>query len=149
MIAPSATPLSAYDRSGECKGQEGAFYAERAFAQAFFLCFRITRAVHEGDHEMNTRLACSLISVAALLGVAVSPDLHAQSPPQFSIGWYVISSGGTPMRKDCFVLNGTIGQSTPGYSSAGIFSLLSGYWSIAPITGTDEIFFNGFEGCSS
>lgn len=98
---------------------------------------------------MNIRRACALISVAALLGVGVSPDTHAQSTPQFSIGWYVVSSGGAQMRRDCFVLNGTIGQSTPGYSSAGVFSLLSGYWSVAPITGTDEIFFNGFEGCSS
>lgn len=98
---------------------------------------------------MNTRFACALISVAALSGVGVSPDILAQSTPQFSIGWYVVSPGGAQMRKDCFVLNGTVGQSTPGYSSAGIFSLLSGYWSVAPISGTDEIFFNGFEGCSS
>jgi len=96
---------------------------------------------------MNVRLSCALICAVSLLGFGLASYAHAQAT-QFSIDWYVISPGGTQLRGNCFVLDGTLGQAVPGYSSGGIFAVLSGYWSVAPITGTDEIFFNGFEGCS-
>jgi hypothetical protein len=96
---------------------------------------------------MNARMSCALICTASLLCAAL--ESRAGTPtPQFSIDWHVISPGGTQLRSNCFVLDGTLGQPVPGYSSGGIFAVLSGYWSVAPITGTDEIFFNGFEGCS-
>jgi hypothetical protein len=40
-----------------------------------------------------------------------------------------------------------VGQPAPGYSSGSIESLIAGYWQPAPTAATDEIFFNGFQGC--
>lgn len=97
---------------------------------------------------MSTRFSCALFCAASLLIVSVVSDTRAQAMPQFSIDWYAISTGGSTVRNDCFVLNGTTGQPTPGYSSGGAYALLSGFWSVAPISGSDVIFFNGFEGCS-
>ena len=96
---------------------------------------------------MRACMSRALICAASLLCVA--PHSRAGTPtPQFSIDWHVVSSGGTQLRSSCFVLDGTLGQAVPGYSSGGTFTVLSGYWSVGPIAGTDEIFFNGFEGCS-
>ncbi|MEP6496314.1 MAG: hypothetical protein ABJF01_26840 [bacterium] len=97
---------------------------------------------------MCTRFSCALLGAASLLSASVVSDTRAQATPQFSIDWYVVNSGGSQVRNDCFVLTGTTGQPTPGYSSGGAYALLSGFWSVAPISGSDVIFFNGFEGCS-
>jgi hypothetical protein len=97
---------------------------------------------------MTSRVLRALICAASLLSAGLASDTRAQATPQFSIDWYVVSPGGSQMRNSCFVVNGTTGQPTPGYSSGGAYALLSGFWSVAPITGTDQIFFNSFEGCS-
>jgi hypothetical protein len=88
---------------------------------------------------------CALVCGAC---VAASADSGAQAAPQFDIAWHITSAGGTQVRGGCFIVNGTAGQPAPGYSSGGPYFLLSGYWTVAPITGSDEIFFNGFEGCT-
>lgn len=95
---------------------------------------------------MSTRFFCASLGAALLLSAA-APDIRAQAAPQFSIDWYVVSTGGSQLRNPCFVVNGTAAQPAPGYSSGGTYALLSGFWFVAPITAGDEIFFDSFEGC--
>ena len=97
---------------------------------------------------MISRMPCALVGAAMVLTLCAAADARAQAAPPFSIDWYFIDSGASRMQGACFVLDGTAGQPAPGYSSGGIYALLSGFWSVAPITGNDEIFFNSFEGCS-
>ncbi|QBB71121.1 hypothetical protein ELE36_12580 [Pseudolysobacter antarcticus] len=73
-----------------------------------------------------------------------------QVDPTFSIDWHVITGvGQLHAHNSCFDLSGTIGQPVPGYSSGGTYSVISGFWTVAAISGRDEIFFNGFEVCGS
>jgi hypothetical protein len=74
-------------------------------------------------------------------------DARAGTPPTYSIDFYAISAGGNTLHGNCYRLSGTVGQAAPGYSSGSIDSLIAGYWQPAPIVATDEIFFNGFQGC--
>jgi hypothetical protein len=94
-------------------------------------------------------------ALAATMGLTLisatglhSPDVQAAPTPTYSIDFYVISSGGSSLKNSCFRLSGTIGQPAPGYSSGAIFSLIAGYWQPAVAVASDEIFYNGFEGCS-
>jgi hypothetical protein len=73
---------------------------------------------------------------------------HAGTPSTYSIDFHVISAGGNSLKSSCFRLKGTVGQPAPGYSSGAIYSLIAGYWQPASSTASDEIFYNGFEGCS-
>lgn len=97
------------------------------------------------------RLGLRVLAATALACVVTVPwsDTRAQptSPP--SIDFHRISSGGSALHNSCYRLSGTVGQAAPGYSSAntGEYSVLAGFWSAAPTTGLDEIFFNGFGGC--
>jgi hypothetical protein len=95
------------------------------------------------------RLVRSTLTVAALVAVAAIPwsDSNAQSGPAFSIDYHVITSGGTRLRNSCFVLSGTAGETSPGYSSGGVYALLAGFWPAAPVVNQDQLFFDGFEGC--
>jgi hypothetical protein len=87
-----------------------------------------------------------LLAVAAVtLGVLGS--VRAGAPPTYSIDFFAISAGGNTLHGDCYRLSGTVGQPAPGYSSGSIESLIAGYWQPAPTAATDEIFFNGFQGC--
>jgi hypothetical protein len=97
---------------------------------------------------MGQRISCALLGAASLLSAGAAPDIRAQPAPLFSIDWYVISPGGGPSRNECFVLNGTTGQPAPGYSSGNVYALISGFWTVAPVTVSDEIFFNSFEECT-
>lgn len=98
--------------------------------------------------RMRARKTLPLLAAIALVGITFVPwnDSRAQlaSP---SIDFHQISAGGTRLHNSCFRLKGTVGQAAPGYSSSAMYSLLAGFWSAAPTTGRDEIFFNGFEGC--
>ncbi len=101
---------------------------------------------------MNVHFSRALCCAALLAGAASSAS-RAQTPPVFSIDWHLISSGGTTLvggtsRSSCFIVNGTLGQTAPGYSNGGVYSLYAGFWAGAATMGTDEIFFDGFEGCS-
>lgn len=100
---------------------------------------------------MTMRVALAL--GAAVLSIAGVADSRAQSQPTYSVDWHVISSGGTTLvggtsRSSCFVVGGTVGQAAPGYSSGGLYSVYAGFWNATPMMRTDEIFFNGFEGCT-
>jgi hypothetical protein len=95
----------------------------------------------------------ALTAAALLLGGSIISNTRAQSAPTFDIDWHLISSGGTTLvggtsRSSCFIVNGTVGQAAPGYSSGGVYSLYAGFWTAAPTMRTDEIFFDGFEGCT-
>jgi hypothetical protein len=106
------------------------------------------------SNQMNIRFSCALIFVSSLLAIGAWSVARAQAAPSFSINWHVISSGGTNLssgnmsQSSCFIVNGTLAQAAPGYSSGGIYSVYAGFWAAAPTVNTDEIFFNGFEGCS-
>src|SRR3954465_2518916 len=95
---------------------------------------------------------CLLTLVTLASSVLPCVATHAGTPT-YSIGYYTISAGGNTLRGRCFVLSGTAAQTAPGYSSGGIYSMFAGFWTPAfappPSLPTDEIFFNGFEGCSS
>jgi len=71
--------------------------------------------------------------------------------PSYSIDFHTISAGGNTLRNNCFSLSGTVGQAAPGYSTttSGMptYSVYAGFWSAAPLTGLDEIFFTGFQEC--
>jgi hypothetical protein len=98
---------------------------------------------------MKRRMLGALLGIALPLCIGAASDTPAQPKSQFSIDWHVISPGATRSRSACFVLAGSSGQAAPGYSSGGIYALLSGFWTAAPITGYDQMFFDGFEGCHS
>jgi hypothetical protein len=87
-------------------------------------------------------IAFALMSICALN----EPNAGA-TPPPYSIDFHIISSGGSILRNGCYTLSGTLGQTAPGYSSVGIYSLFAGYWQTIPTAMPDEIFFNGFEEC--
>jgi hypothetical protein len=95
------------------------------------------------------RLLRGAVVAAALMAIAGIPwsDSNAQSGPAYSVDFHVINAGGTRLHNSCFVLNGTTGQATPGYSSGGFYSVLAGFWSAAPVVNQDQLFFDGFEGC--
>ena len=95
------------------------------------------------------RIVRSTMAAAALAAIAAIPwsDSNAQSGPAYSIDYHVITSGRSRLRNSCFVLNGTAGQTSPGYSSGGVYAVLAGFWPAAPIVNQDQLFFDGFEGC--
>ena len=86
---------------------------------------------------------CVAVAAAALVAFG---SIRAGTPT-YSIDFYAISTGGNTLLGSCYRLSGTVGQPAPGYSSGSIESLIAGYWQPAPIAATDEIFFNGFQGC--
>ena len=97
------------------------------------------------------RLGLALPLLAAVTVTAVTAmrwsDTHAGTISPYSIDFHTISSGGSSLRNGCFHLTGTVGQAAPGYSSGTTEYVIAGFWSAAPTTGLDDIFFNGFEGC--
>jgi hypothetical protein len=99
--------------------------------------------------QMCIRSVSLMLVAISLACVCALPwsDSRAQALPP-AIDFHVVSSGGAALHNSCFHLAGTVGQTAPGYSSAATaYSLIAGFWSAAPTTGLDEIFFNGFEGC--
>ena len=103
---------------------------------------------------MKIQVSRALMCATFVLGVGSLSVASAQAQTTFSIDWHVISSGGTTLSADttsrstCFIVNGTLAQAAPGYSSGGVYSVYAGFWAGAPTHNTDEIFFDGFEGCS-
>jgi hypothetical protein len=93
-------------------------------------------------------MTLSVLAMMALVSTVIlrSSDASAGTPT-YSITFYAISAGGNTLHGSCYVLSGTLGQTAPGYSSGSIDSLIAGYWQPALIAATDEIFFNGFQGC--
>jgi hypothetical protein len=94
---------------------------------------------------MQIRLCLLIVGTAIALGAFGS--IRAGAPPTYSIDFFAISAGGNTLHGNCYRLSGTVAQVAPGYSSGSIDSLIAGYWQPAPTAATDEIFFNGFQGC--
>ena len=98
--------------------------------------------------------AAACVLTAGVLGLSSGPSVPAaQAEPVYSVDWHLISSGGSTVaagssRSSCFVVDGTIGQTVPGFSNGGIYAVYAGFWTPMPNTQGDEIFFNGFEGCA-
>jgi hypothetical protein len=103
--------------------------------------------------RVRLRVALPLLAAAALTSVIAirSSDTHAGAVPTYSIDFHTISAGGNALRNSCFGLSGTAGQAAPGdsiYTSGSpTYSVYAGFWSAAPATGLDEIFFTGFQEC--
>ena len=103
---------------------------------------------------MKAHVSLALVGAAFVVLAGGTSVVRAQAQPTFTIDWHVISSGGTSLstgnqsQSSCFIVNGTLAQVAPGYSSGGIYSVYAGFWAAAPTRNTDEIFFDGFEGCS-
>jgi hypothetical protein len=99
----------------------------------------------------RVRIALPVSIAIALAGVCALPwsDSRAQSTLSAlsTIDFHAVSAGSKALHNSCFRLSGTVGQAAPGYMSGTTDSLISGFWSAAPTTGLDEIFFNGFEDC--
>ena len=116
-------------------------------------------ACHSGDFNIGgsmqnkpatarqpiARIAFSAAMLASVAAVPWADSLA--SGPAYSIDFHHISAGHTTLRNSCFVLNATAGQAAPGYSSGGVYAVLAGFWSAAPVAGQDQLFFDGFEGC--
>jgi hypothetical protein len=94
------------------------------------------------------RLVRSALAAAALVVVAGIPwsDSNAQTGPAYSIDFHVIRAAGKRVRNSCVILNGAVGDTAPGYSSGGFYSILAGFWAATP-TVNDELFFDSFERC--
>ena len=97
--------------------------------------------------QLRLTVCATLLSVTVCLSIAVVPTDSRAGAPTYSIDFHTISAGGNTLSSTCYRLSGTVAQVAPEYSSAGIYSLIAGYWQPAPTSATDEIFFNGFEAC--
>ena len=51
----------------------------------------------------------------------------------YEISWYTIDGGGGTSRGGQYVVTGTIGQPDAGYSAAGGYELLGGFWPGGPL----------------
>jgi hypothetical protein len=91
------------------------------------------------------RILAAIFSSAAL-PVMSSADID----PGYQLTFSSISSGGQNMADGCYRLSGTVSQPmiAPGIFTTDNYTEFSGFWSAAPIAMRDELFFNGFEGCS-
>ena len=94
-------------------------------------------------HRLRPReLAAALAFAALFAGVPTRAGT-----PTYSIDFHVITGGASAMRSTlCYGLLGTVGQTAPGYSSASTYSIVGGFWT-SEVSASDEIFYNGFEGC--
>jgi len=91
-------------------------------------------------------LLVSAAVAACIVTVPWSDTRAGNSGP--AINFSVIAAGAKGSRNSCFLLNGTVGQPAPGYSSGGDIALIAGFGAVLPTTNLDEIFFTGFEDCA-
>ncbi len=95
-------------------------------------------------------IASPLARAAVGSTTATAPVATPQGSPTYSVDWHVITSAGLlHAHNNCFDLSGTAGQPAPGYSNSADYQVISGFWTAAPKSGRDAIFFNGFEVCGS
>ena len=94
-------------------------------------------------HRLRPQRVAAALALAAL--VAGVPT--RAGTPTYSIDFHAITAGGRAMRSPhCYGLSGSVGQTAPGYSSASTYSIVGGFWT-SEVSASDEIFYNGFEGC--
>ena len=91
------------------------------------------------------RLRVPALVALSLIGASAMPWADSGAAP--AINFHIVSAGHAALKNSCFRLSGTAAQAAPGYSSSTADSVLAGFWSAAPTTGLDEIFFNSFEDC--
>jgi hypothetical protein len=83
----------------------------------------------------------AIVAIILPLIVLILPtQVEAQEPSAQpaagdTIGWQVISSGGTKGTSANFVLNGTVGQTAVGYGSSTNYGLSHGFWQEFGLTG--------------
>jgi len=70
-----------------------------------------------------------------MLGLTCPTETFAAGP--YQIDWHTIDGGGGISAGGQYVLVGTIGQPDAGYSSAGAYELLGGFWPGGPIKAVD------------
>jgi hypothetical protein len=93
-------------------------------------------------HRQRARVAASALAVAALVAMPTRAGT-----PTYRIDFHVITAGGSAMRSTtCYGLSGSVGQTAPGYSSASTYSIVGGFWT-SETSASDDLFYNGFEGC--
>ena len=104
----------------------------------------------QAKRDRSRKRALGAICAAAALAavIAVPSDSDAQAGPAYSVGFHFISSGGKRLHNSCFKLSGSAGQTSPGYSSGGGYSIVAGFMAAAPTSGQDQLFFDGFERCA-
>ena len=102
-------------------------------------------------HSAPARGPVRAVLMFAVFGAAVIAvpwsDSNAQTGPSYSINTHLISTSAKRVRTSCFILNGTVGQAAPGYSSGGSYSILAGFWPATTPPVQDEIYFDSFERC--
>jgi hypothetical protein len=96
---------------------------------------------------INVQIRLLLLGAGTGFVLGAFGSIATAGTPTYSINFYTISAGGNTLHGPCFRVSGTVAQTAPGYSSGSTYSLIAGFWQPAPVAATDEIFFNGFEGC--
>lgn len=88
------------------------------------------------------------IGIATALLVAIAA-VRAGAPPTYSIDAHVISAGSSVRAQSpCFRLTSTIAEPIAGYSSSVDYALDGGFLTLANTAPSDDVFFDGFEGCT-
>jgi len=93
------------------------------------------------------RIALPVLASCVLAGFFAMPWAGSGAQAAPSIGFHFIGAGGHALTNSCYRLSGTTGQAAPGYSSSTNVSVVAGFWTAAPTTSLDELFFDGFEDC--
>ena len=81
---------------------------------------------------MNTSRLTLLLAILAVIGVTFS-----QSAGDYILDWSTIDGGGGQSSGGPYKLTGTIGQPDAGYSAAGGYELLGGFWPGVPLCFVD------------
>jgi hypothetical protein len=103
-------------------------------------------AASTGNRIVSKRLLG--VGTAAVLLVAIAA-VRAGVLPTYSIDAHVISAGSsTRAQSPCFRLTATFAEPVAGYSSSVDYALDGGFLTIANATPSDDVFFDGFEGCT-
>jgi len=95
----------------------------------------------------RSRVTWPILVVCAVLGLSAAPGSDSGAQAAVSMGFHFIGSAGHNLKNACYHLSGSAGQAAPGYSDSTRYAFTEGYWTAAPTTGLDEIFFNSFEDC--
>jgi hypothetical protein len=77
----------------------------------------------------NRNRIVSLVAASVLANVSAL----SQSGGDYILDWSTIDGGGGTSRGGQYVLTGTIGQPDAGYSAAGGYELLGGFWPGGPL----------------
>ena len=103
------------------------------------------QAASSGNRIVRKRSLGIGIATALLVAAAV----RAGAPPTYSIDAHLISAGSSVRAQSpCFRLTSTIAEPIAGYSSSVDYALDGGFLTLANTAPSDDVFFDGFEGCT-